>query len=76
MSNSRRQSPVSGVTTATSEKADKRRAHQRLRARTRVALIQDSDVLPALREVSDPWDMPKDGKIRFDPVRSAKGMRK
>ncbi len=70
MSRSLRRSPICGVTTAASEKQDKRLAHRRLRSATRVAMAADHvGVLPVPREVSDPWDMAKDGKLRFDPQR-------
>jgi len=62
MSRSRRRSPVFGVC-ADSDKADKRVARQRWRAVTRAAVNRGADVIPTLREVSDVWDMAKDGKI-------------
>ncbi len=80
MSRSRRHTPVCGITTARSEKADKRQAHRRLRARTRsVAARAHSEtdtVWPGLRDVSDPWAMAKDGKRPFNPVRWPRLMRK
>lgn len=62
------------MTTARSEKEDKRLANRLLRRVTRV----DPENAPALREVSDVWGMAKDGKVRFDPTdkRGLKLMRK
>ena len=65
MSRSKRSSPIIGVTTAESEKDDKRAANRALRRVTRQAIRAksiDHDVTPLLREVSDPWSMDKDGK--------------
>jgi hypothetical protein len=36
----------------------------------------EREVLPHHRELTDPWDMAKDGKIRFDPDASPELMRK
>lgn len=67
MSRSGRKSPVTGITTADSEKRDKRRANRGLRRRVREILPADPDgVLPALREVNCVWGFDKDGKTRFD----------
>lgn len=76
MSRSRRKTPIIGWTTAPSEKEDKRLANRRLRRIVRNILRtqEDPDVLPDLREVSDPWDMNKDGKQWIDP--DSKWMRK
>jgi len=77
MSRSRRKTPICGITTAQSEKQDKRIANRRLRCRVRSALRGDPDaLLPLLREVSDPWLMDKDGKMLLDPVRHPEIMRK
>ena len=77
MSRSRRRTPVCGITTADSEKQDKRIANRKLRRKVRVAIRADAEVeLPARREVSNPWCMDKDGKMRFDPARHPKYMRK
>lgn len=71
-----------GVTTAQTEKADKRRANSRLRVRLRSTAAQagpdfTTDLLwPVPREVSEPWDMAKDGMLLFDPVRWARFLRK
>ena len=80
MSRSRRHTAICGITTARSEKADKRQAHRRLRARTRAVAAHahpnTDTVWPVPREVSNPWDMAKDGKLPFDPIRHPRLMRK
>ena len=68
MSRSRKKTPITGITTARSEKQDKRLANRKLRRKTRQVLrCQDLDgwVLPVLREVSNVWCMDKDGKFWF-----------
>ena len=64
MSRSKKKTPVTGMTTARSEKDDKRLANRKFRRVTRI----DPENAPALREVSDVWGMAKDGKVRFDPM--------
>ena len=78
MSRSRKKHPFCGMTTATTEKQDKRLANRSLRRRTRVLLSRDveTDVLPELRDVSNHAAMSKDGKTRFDPEQDPKEMRK
>jgi hypothetical protein len=77
MSRSRRKTPICGITTALSEKQDKRIANRRLRRRVRFRLRVDPDApLPLLREVSNPWLMDKDGKMLIDPARHPEIMRK
>ncbi|MEM8600972.1 MAG: hypothetical protein AAGF99_13725 [Bacteroidota bacterium] len=78
MSRSRKKTPISGTTTATSEKHDKRLANRRLRRRVRQRLAagHDGTALPLLREVSNVWTMDKDGKLYFDPDTHPKLMRK
>jgi len=67
-----------GATVAASDKKDKRFANRRLRRAVRVALDRDplADALPHRRELTDPWNMAKDGKIRIDPTSSPRLMRK
>jgi hypothetical protein len=78
MSRSRRKSPVCGATVSPSDKLDKRLANRRVRRAVSSALQVDPerDVLPHHRELTDPWDMAKDGKTRFDPDSSPELMRK
>ena len=80
MSRSFRRSPVTGMTTARSEKKDKQRAHRSLRAAERTALetvmVAGDAVFPVLREVADVNTFGKDGKQRIDPRKHPKLMRK
>lgn len=68
MSRSRRKTPIVGCTTSRSERQDKKVWHKRWRARERTALtstkVDDLDAyLPLLeKQVSNVWDMGKDGK--------------
>ncbi|MEM8557172.1 MAG: hypothetical protein AAGG50_05045 [Bacteroidota bacterium] len=67
MSRSRKKTPISGITTAASEKHDTRLANRRWRRRVRQRLTtgHDGTDLPLLREVSNVWTMEKDGKVYF-----------
>jgi len=78
MSRSRRKTPIGGVTTAGSEKQDKRDYNRRYRrvAKQAVEAGDESRPLPILREHSDPWSMDKDGKMSFDPRKNARLLRK
>lgn len=64
MSRSRRKTTIVGNTCADSEKSDKRDANRRLRRLTK-RQVQDGLEPAILREVSDTWDMAKDGKSFF-----------
>lgn len=61
MSNSRRKVPK-GIINIRSEKKDKRIWHKRLRSKVRDILNTGGEVFPQVKDVSDPWDMAKDGK--------------
>ena len=69
MARSRRHTPIASITTAASEKQDKRWANRILRLATRRAIKgsidPDAIVLPVMREVSDEWAMAKDGRTWF-----------
>lgn len=81
MSRSFKRTPICGITTAVSEKQDKRLANRKLRSKTRsmlnVAVKADSSgvLLPSIREVSNVWSFDKDGKQWLDRPTS-KDMRK
>lgn len=64
MSRSRKKAPISGVTGASSEKAEKRKLNRAVRSRTKRAILKDPEleVPPHPRELKDVWDMAKDGK--------------
>jgi hypothetical protein len=69
MSRSRRKLPFIGITTAVSEKEDKRIANRKERRLNREMLhspVEDT-LLCHKREVGNPWLFAKDGKSRFDP---------
>lgn len=78
MSRSRRKHPFCGITTATTEKKDKRLANRKLRRAFSRLDLSDPDnlVVPLLREVSNVWSFDKDGKQRFDPEEHPERMRK
>ena len=80
MSRSYRHTPVTGITTARSEKKDKRQAHRSLRAATRASLetvmMAGDAIFPVMREVANVYSFEKDGKQRFDPKSQPKLMRK
>jgi hypothetical protein len=77
MSRSRRKTPVTGLTTARSDKPYKVDEHQRERHHVRQRLKATADDIdPKLhrRPYGDPWNAPKDGKQLVDP--KSKWMRK
>ncbi|HEX2095158.1 MAG TPA: hypothetical protein VHG28_22360 [Longimicrobiaceae bacterium] len=78
MSRSRRRTPIGGISSADSEKQDKRQANRRIRRTVRQVLHQDpaGEMLPHEKELSNPWTMSKDGKRWFDPERYPREMRK
>ena len=72
MSRSRKHTPITGNTTARSEKEFKRSTNRALRRsehmRTHAALVTDDDPeYLAPKEKGDPWGGPKDGKHYFSP---------
>ena len=77
MSRSMRRTSIRGMTTAPSEKQDKRLANRRLRRIVRCRLVwQAIEVLPDLREVSDAGSFGKDGKTYFNRAGNNRMMRK
>jgi hypothetical protein len=66
MARSYKKHPAGGVTTAHSEKSDKRQWHKKMRAKElqklNVKNKAEEQVIPAKKEISDPWKMGKDGK--------------
>lgn len=61
MSDSFKKTPKVGMTTATSEKQFKSRAHRKERAAVRAAITHGEDP-PAAKLFGDPWLGDKDGK--------------
>ncbi len=76
MSRSYRHTPIFGFTMAPSEKWQKRRARHVWRQAVKVALGNGAEILPHLREVSNVWSMPKDGKRWYSARRWPKVLRK
>ncbi len=70
MSRSKRRTPVRGMTSARSEKQDKRLYNRRYRRVCKQALHVDParELLPLLRGYSNVGPMDKGGKFRFDPA--------
>lgn len=73
MSRSKRKTPITGITTAETEKADKAAWHRRHRHAEKVRLNASGIeyVDRSHKEHSDPWSMSKDGKkywIRLQPA--------
>ncbi len=62
MSRSRIKTPIYGNTTVASEKIAKRLANRAYRRTTHVEVSQGKEVIAAVKEVSNVWDFPKDGK--------------
>jgi hypothetical protein len=75
MSRSRKKTPVHGITTAASEKEDKRDANRKFRRKTKQQVDKCEDNLSELREISNIWSFGKDGKVYRDDL-SEKEMRK
>jgi hypothetical protein len=78
MARSRKKTPIAGVTSARSEKADKAAAHRRERRKVRAALAAEPEpeVLPDRREVGNVWASAKDGKAYAPSWRGSKLLRK
>jgi hypothetical protein len=78
MTRSRKKTPIGGVTTARSEKHDKRLANRWVRRAVKQALATsvDVDVLPHRRDLTNPWTMAKDGKMWFNADRFPEALRK
>lgn len=72
---SRRKTPVRGITSAESEKADKVASHRVYRRTLKQSIDRALEApLPRERQLTNPWSMAKDGKTRFDPDKSPKLM--
>jgi len=63
MSRSRRNTKIIGITTAKSEKQDKREANRKFRRITKQLIKKRNWNLPKLRELSNVWAFAKDGKM-------------
>lgn len=67
MSRSYKHTTISAITTAQSEKKDKRLANRRFRRISKHRVRIDAEPLIDLNEISDIWDFQKDGKRYFFP---------
>lgn len=67
MGRSYKHTTISGITTAQSEKRDKRLANRRFRRISRHRVRIEAEPLINLDEISDVWDFQKDGKRYFFP---------
>ena len=78
MSRSKKRTPVCGMTGACSEKQDKRLYNRRYRRGCKQALHVNParELLPHLREYSNPGAMDKDGRARFEPTERPELLRK
>lgn len=75
MSRSSRKTSICGITTAVSEKLDKRRGNRKARRANRVCLAKGAEPIQT-REVSDVWSMAKDGKHFFSQTKFPELLRK
>jgi hypothetical protein len=68
MSKSKKRTSITGITTATSEKEEKRLYNRCYRRKCRMVLraFDEDELFPILREHSNVWAMDKDGKNWFD----------
>jgi hypothetical protein len=73
---SRKKAPITGITSAKSEKTDKQLAHRKERRKVRQVVESEPEVLPHTREVSNPWAMAKDGKVYLGEQLPARRRRK
>ena len=69
MSRSRKRTPISGITSAKSEKWDKRACNKVIRLRAKKLLRRDNDEYldPLPNECRNAWSMAKDGKHYWNP---------
>lgn len=77
MSRSRKKTPITGVTLAESEKQDKAASHRRYRRVLKLLVVPDlATPLPTEQQLTNPWDMAKEGKARYDASLPARRLRK
>lgn len=78
MGKSKRKTSIAGHTGNHSEKSEKRDYNRRYRRVCKLFLHIDPEreLLPHLREYSNPWAMSKDGKNWFDAKKYPERMRK
>jgi len=62
MSRSLKKTPKTGITTAETEKDDKRKANRKLRRLTKIQVKKGDNELTKIKEISNVWLFDKDGK--------------
>ena len=72
MARSKRKTPIFGYSTATTEKQDKRLANRAFRRAVKLSIKAETEVMPALREVSNIAVFRKDGKRYAKPLKWGK----
>jgi len=75
MSNSKKKTPIFGITTATSEKLDKRRWNKTFRRIAKIQIAKQKELPHKISAVTNVWDGNKDEK-RYLKNYSSKEMRK
>jgi hypothetical protein len=75
MSRSKKKTPKTEMTTADSEKEDKRKANRKFRRKTKVQIQKGDTELAVMKELSNVWSFDKDGK-QFLKNPPAKELRK
>lgn len=75
MSRSKKKTPIRGITTARSEKQDKRDANRKFRRKTKQQVNLGDETISEIREISNVWAFDKDGK-HYNADISEKEMRK
>lgn len=68
MSRSYRKTPIISHA-SDSEKEDKRHNNRRLRRKSKVLVNKQAEIFPIMREVSNVWNMAKDGKGYFGDMK-------
>lgn len=71
MSRSGKKNPFFG-NCAYSDKKGKQQANRKIRRKNRLEILRESESFSSLREVSDIWDFPKDGKHFNESMRIIK----
>jgi len=75
MSRSKKKTKIHGITTADSEKENKREANRKFRRIVKQKIKAPTSELPKLRQISNVWSFDKDGK-RYNPEMTDKELRK
>lgn len=75
MSRSKKKTKIRGITTAVSEKQDKRDANRKLRRVVKQKVKKGNENLPELKDISNVWLFDKDGKT-YDKKMNDRDLRK